>query len=79
MWDVLTKYVNSYFEENKKDVEDPNLWHEIRQLCLDLTQHNLNPNIDMNIHNNEELKQFCVYLIYHASFYHSYVHFKVVG
>lgn len=76
MWEVIEEYVNLFFKTNQAGIKAN--WSEIQRMSEDLvTRSILKPEFGkLDITSENDLKQLCVYVIYHSTFFHSWVHFK---
>ena len=76
MWELLEKYVDKYFGDNQADIK--RYWPEIEGMSEDLVQHSvLKPEYGtLAIQSEDDLKKLCVYVIYHCTFFHSWVNNK---
>jgi linolenate 9R-lipoxygenase len=76
MWRVLEDYVGDFFDQHKQGIQD--YWSEIEGMSKDLVEHSiLKPKLGtLAVANMNDLKQLCVYVIYHCSFFHSWVNYK---
>jgi len=72
MWEMVNTYVDEYFSQNTISV-DP----EIQSMSADLQSHSQNKTAgSMTISNIADLKQMCAYVIFHAIFFHPWVHWN---
>lgn len=75
-WDILTQYVGQFFIDHQDGIAAH--WLEIEQMSADLVRHSiLNPELGtLAIQDVTDLQQLCVYVMYHSSFFHSWVNNK---
>ena len=76
VWSLLEEYVGQFFEENKQGILQH--WREIEEMSRDLTVHSiLKPEFgSLAVTSIEDLKKLCIYMIYHCTFFHSWVNGK---
>lgn len=76
VWSLLEEYVGQFFEEHQQGIREH--WQEIEEMSRDLTVHSiLKPEFgSLAVTGIEDLKQLCVYTIYHSTFFHSWVNGK---
>ena len=75
MWELLGKYVDDFFEKNTTAIEK--YWGEIEGMSKDLCGNSIVPDRDqMKINAIQDLKDLCRYVIYHCTFFHSWVNNK---
>jgi len=76
MWNLLEEYVKNFFQKHKLAIKGN--WSEIAGMSEDLITHSiLKPELGtLAIDNIDNLKQLCVYIIYHCTFFHSWVNNK---
>ncbi|MEA5469420.1 lipoxygenase family protein [Spirulina sp. 06S082] len=76
VWELLTKYVSDFCVNNQREIQ--NYWSEIEGMSEDLVTHSiLKPEYGtLEIKNQEDLQQLCVYVLYHCIFFHSWVNNK---
>jgi linolenate 9R-lipoxygenase len=80
MWELLEQYVAEFLAHNHDDIQAN--WTEIEQMSQDLLDHSiLNPKTQseygtLEIKDLQDLQQLCVYIIYHCTFFHSWVNNK---
>lgn len=76
MWELLEKYVDEFFTNNQEEIQT--YWSEIEGMSEDLVKHSiLKPELGtLAINNTDDLKQLCVYILYHCIFFHSWVNNK---
>lgn len=76
MWDLLTTYVRQFFQQHQAGIDAH--WAEITGMSRDLVTHSiLQPELGtLEIRNSDDLQRLCVYVIYHSSFFHSWVNNK---
>ncbi|MBP0021050.1 MAG: hypothetical protein J7647_26290 [Cyanobacteria bacterium SBLK] len=76
MWELLEKYVGEFFTNNQEAIQTH--WPEIEAMSEDLVKHSILKSEygTLEIKNLEDLKTLCVYLIYHCTFFHSWVNNK---
>lgn len=76
MWNLLEEYVRNFFQKNKAAIQAN--WSEIEGMSKDLIDHSiLKPELGtLAIKSIDDLKQLCVYIIYHCTFFHSWVNNK---
>lgn len=76
IWGLLEEYVEKFFTQNEHAIK--HYWSEVVGMSDDLVKHSvLNPDFGtLAVENVEELKQLCVYVIYHCTFIHSWVNNK---
>lgn len=75
-WEIIEKYVENFLENNKSGILE--YWSEIEGMSQDLVSHSLlKPEYGtLAIADINDLKKLCVYVIYHSSFFHSWVNYK---
>jgi linolenate 9R-lipoxygenase len=76
VWEVIEQYVGTFFQNHSSLIQSD--WAEIEGMSQELVIHSLlKPNLGtLKIHNINDLEKLCVYVIYHASFLHSWVNYK---
>ncbi|MDJ0618847.1 MAG: lipoxygenase family protein [Calothrix sp. MO_192.B10] len=75
MWELLSRYVSEFFENNQPEIQT--YWYEIEGMSADLMTHSISTSKEkFAINNQEDLQQLCVYIIYHCTFFHSWVNNK---
>jgi linolenate 9R-lipoxygenase len=76
VWEIIEQYVETFFQNHTSLIQAD--WAEIEGMSQELVIHSLlKPNLGtLKIHNINDLKKLCVYVIYHASFLHSWVNYK---
>ena len=76
MWEILEKYVGDFFTNNQEEIQT--YWSEIEGMSADLVKHSILKSEygTLEIKSVEDLKQLCVYIIYHCTFFHSWVNNK---
>ena len=76
MWELLEKYVSEFFTHNEAEIKT--YWSEIEGMSEDLVTHSiLKPELGtLAIKDQKDLQQLCVYIIYHCTFFHSWVNNK---
>jgi linolenate 9R-lipoxygenase len=76
VWELLGKYVSEFFDNNREDIKS--CWAEVDAMSEDLSSHSiLNPEFGtLEVKDIEDLKQLCIYIIYHCTFFHSWVNNK---
>ncbi|NER34355.1 MAG: catalase [Oscillatoria sp. SIO1A7] len=75
-WSLLEEYVGQFFEENRQGIREH--WQEIEDMSRDLIVHSILPpeKGSLAIAGIEDLRQLCIYVIYHSTFFHSWVNGK---
>lgn len=75
-WSLLEEYVGQFFEENRQGIRQH--WQEIQDMSWDLIVHSILPpeKGSLAIAGIEDLRQLCIYVIYHNTFFHSWVNGK---
>lgn len=77
MWELLEKYVSEFFANNQNQQEIQTYWHEIEGMSKDLVAHAIfDPKEKLAINDEKDLQQLCVYVLYHCTFFHSWVNNK---
>ena len=76
MWELLEKYVDEFFTHNQGEIKT--YWSEIEGMSEDLVTHSiLKPELGtLAIKDQKDLQKLCVYVIYHCTFFHSWVNNK---
>jgi linolenate 9R-lipoxygenase len=76
VWNIITQYVSHFFTEHAVDISK--FWPEIQEMSLDLVTHSiLKPEFgSLVIDDPQTLEKLCIYVIYHATFVHSWVNYK---
>ncbi|MEA5553081.1 lipoxygenase family protein [Anabaena cylindrica UHCC 0172] len=76
MWELLEKYVADFFINNQEGIQT--YWSEIEAMSQELVAHSiLTPELGtLAINDQEDLQQLCVYILYHCTFFHSWVNNK---
>ncbi|MGK7924489.1 MAG: lipoxygenase family protein [Spirulina sp.] len=75
MWELLEKYVAEFFANNPNEIKM--YWSEIEGMSQDLVTHAIfQPKEELAINSQEDLQQLCVYILYHCTFFHSWVNNK---
>lgn len=76
VWEALRDYVSQFFEAHHTGIKT--YWSEVEGMSQDLVTHSiLNPELGtLAIANIKDLKQLCIYMIFHCSFFHSWVNNK---
>ena len=76
MWDLLERYVGDFFAEHQAGIDA--YWSEIEAMSNDLVTHSiLQPELGtLAIQSRADLQRLCVYVIYHSTFFHSWVNNK---
>ncbi len=75
MWELLEKYVSEFFVNNQQEIQT--YWHEIEDMSKDLVTHSIfDPKEKLAINDQKDLQQLCVYILYHCTFFHSWVNNK---
>ncbi len=76
VWELLGKYVSDFFNNNQEGIQS--YWFEIEAMSEDLSRHSiLKPEFGtLEVKKIEDLKQLCIYIIYHCTFFHSWVNNK---
>ncbi|MGD1702784.1 lipoxygenase family protein [Dapis sp. BLCC M229] len=75
MWELLEKYVSEFFVNNQQEIQT--YWHEIEDMSKDLVAHSIfQPKEKLAINDQKDLQQLCVYILYHCTFFHSWVNNK---
>ncbi len=76
MWELLEEYVAAFFSNNQPDIQAN--WDEVVAMSQDLVSHSiLDPAIGtLEIKDEADLQKLCVYVIYHCTFFHSWVNNK---
>ncbi|MDY7004645.1 MAG: lipoxygenase family protein [Cyanobacteriota bacterium] len=75
IWELLEKYVSEFFANNQQEIQT--YWGEIEGMSKDLVTHSvLEPQNKLAINSQEDLQQLCVYILYHCTFFHSWVNNK---
>ncbi|MDJ0678114.1 MAG: lipoxygenase family protein [Calothrix sp. MO_167.B42] len=76
MWELLEKYVSEFFTTKQKEIKT--YWYEIEGMSQDLVTHSiLDPGVkSLEIKDQKDLQQLCVYILYHCTFFHSWVNNK---
>ncbi|NJK41460.1 MAG: hypothetical protein HC934_09115 [Acaryochloridaceae cyanobacterium SU_2_1] len=75
-WDLLQTYVGQFLAAHQAGITT--YWSEIMAMSADLVSHSLlKPELGtLAVESLADLQQLCVYVIYHSSFYHSWVNNK---
>jgi linolenate 9R-lipoxygenase len=76
VWKILEEYVGGFFTAHEAEILK--LWPEIQAMSQDLVAHSI---LDsqygtLAINDVSDLRQLCIYIIYHSSFLHSWVNYK---
>ena len=75
MWELLEKYVAEFFTNNQQKIQT--YWSEIEGMSEDLVTHSIFKGKEtLAIKDQKDLQQLCVYVIYHCTFFHSWVNNK---
>jgi linolenate 9R-lipoxygenase len=76
VWEIVEQYVGNFFQNYESAILSD--WAEIEGMSQELVSHSLlKPELGtLKIRNINDLKKLCVYVIYHASFLHSWVNYK---
>ena len=76
-WAIVSlRYVDQFFLKYQAKIKEH--FNEINAYSEDLVRHTIYKDKDsMRIRDEKDLKELCVYIIFTATFYHSYIHFKV--
>jgi linolenate 9R-lipoxygenase len=76
VWEIIAQYVGQFFQNNESAIQSN--WAEIEGMSQDLVSHSILKRElgTLKIHNINDLKKLCVYVIYHSSFLHSWVNYK---
>jgi linolenate 9R-lipoxygenase len=76
VWEIVQKYVGNFFAEHKTGMET--YWHEIKAMSHDLVSRSILEAKygSLEINDLPTLEKLCVYVIYHATFVHSWVNYK---
>ena len=76
MWELLKTYVAKFFDDNQRKIK--NYWSEIEGMSEDLVTHSILKQElgTLAIKDEKDLQQLCVYVIYHCTFFHSWVNNK---
>ncbi len=76
MWTLLEQYARQFFAEHQTGIDAH--WSEIETMSKDLVTHSiLKPELGtLAVQSCEDLQQLCVYVIYHSTFFHSWVNNK---
>ncbi len=75
-WEIFKQYVNGFFATHEAEIQKS--WSEIQAMSQDLVDRSiLDPQYGtLAIENIQDLRQLCIYAIYHSSFVHSWVNYK---
>jgi linolenate 9R-lipoxygenase len=75
-WSAIEEYVNGFFTQQGQNIE--NRWDEVIEMSRELVEHSiLKPEYGtLEISSVDDLKQLCIYIIYHSTFFHSWVNYK---
>ncbi|MGB3693094.1 MAG: hypothetical protein WBG70_21595 [Spirulinaceae cyanobacterium] len=76
MWGIIEEYVGEFFAQNENAIK--HYWSEVVGMSEDLVKHSIleSTSKTLAVNNINELKQLCVYVIYHNTFVHSWVNNK---
>ena len=76
MWNILETYVKSFFVEHQSGIDK--YWEEVQAMSSELVSHSiLKPNLGtLAVCSNADLQKLCLYVIYHSTFFHSWVNNK---
>ncbi|MBE9030355.1 hypothetical protein IQ266_11495 [filamentous cyanobacterium LEGE 11480] len=80
MWELLEKYIAKFFTDNQAEIAAH--WDEIAAMSQDLVAHSIfeppadHPDLALAINDQADLQQLCVYVLYHCTFFHSWVNNK---
>jgi len=76
MWEISKDYVEDFFNLHLQGIEGN--WSEIEMMSKDLEDNSiLDPQYGtLSIDNIRDLKKLCLYVIYHSTFWHSWVNYK---
>ena len=76
MWELLEKYVSEFFANNQQKIKA--YWHEIDAMSEDLLTHSILKAEygTLAVNDEKDLQQLCVYILYHCTFFHSWVNNK---
>ncbi|MDJ0732293.1 MAG: hypothetical protein QNJ33_20140 [Crocosphaera sp.] len=76
MWELLEKYVAEFFANNQAEIQT--YWSEIEGMSEDLVTHSILKSElgTLAIKDEKDLQELCVYIIYHCTFFHSWVNNK---
>ncbi len=76
MWNILGTYVKNFFVEHQDGIK--HYWHEIEAMSRELVTHSiLKPELGtLAVESIADLEQLCLYIIYHSTFFHSWVNNK---
>jgi linolenate 9R-lipoxygenase len=75
-WEIFKQYVDGFFATHEAEITKS--WAEVQAMSQDLVSHSI---LDsqygtLAIDNIQDLRQLCIYVIYHSSFLHSWVNYK---
>jgi linolenate 9R-lipoxygenase len=76
VWKIMEEYVGGFFATHEADILKA--WPEIQAMSQDLVSHSILAAQygTLAIDNIQDLRQLCIYVIYHSSFLHSWVNYK---
>ncbi|WP_019502935.1 lipoxygenase family protein [Pseudanabaena sp. PCC 6802] len=76
VWEIVEQYVGKFFQDYESAIRSD--WAEIEGMSQDLVGHSILKRElgTLKIHNINDLKKLCIYVIYHSSFLHSWTNYK---